>query len=163
MNANGPMVDFSATGEAAGSNEEEGFVVDFANVPDQAAFPVIPRGVYDAVVDDLTFGHSQSSGNPMWTWRFELEGEEHKKRKLFFHSTFIASTMPRVKKTLAALAPELLSAPFDPKKVAESGEMLGRRCRLRVDISKYQNQDRNNVRDVLAATAGGAGVDSFLS
>jgi len=166
MNGNGEnLVDFGGVA-TAGEGADDGFVVDFTDVGDQAAFAAVPRGLYDANVDELTFGMSQSSGNPMWTWKFEIESGEHKGRKLFHHSVFTGASLPRTKKTLAAVCPDILAqGRFDAKQVADSGVMLGRRCRIRIDIKKYEGTDRNNVRDVLPPNAedgGAGGAGSFL-
>lgn len=167
MNATGDtLVDFGGADPAQDAGAEvdaDGFVVDFSEVPDQAGFAAIPRGIYEAQVDDCTFGMSQASGNPMWTFKFEVTDGEHARRKLFFHAVFAATSMPRTKKLLAVLAPELLTQKFSPAAIADGGILLGRQCRIRVDIRKYQGEDRNNVRDVLPATEGGASsADSFL-
>lgn len=157
------LVDFGGTADAgAGDQGSEGFVVDFSNVGDQAGFVAIPRAIYNAVVDDCTYGISQASSNPMWTWKFEIEDGEHKGRKLFFHSVFAASSLPRTKKTLGIICPDVLAqGQFSPQAVAESGILLGRRIRIRVDIKPYQGEPRNNVRDVMPPVAeeGGAGGD----
>jgi hypothetical protein len=103
----------------------------------------------------------------MWTVKFEvdtvLEGQKNKP-KLFSHVVFTAAAMPRAKKFMAAVAPELLSGgKWSPKAVAEGGTLLGRKCRIRVDIKPYEGQNRNNVRDVLAPDASqGGGTDNFL-
>ena len=159
MNGNGEnLVDFGGSAEQAG--DEDGFVVDFSGVSDQSGFAAIPRGLYDANVDEMVYGMSQSSGNPMWTWKFEVEGGEHAGRKLFFHTVLNGASLPRTKKTLAAIAPEVLQrGAFDAKALAESGELLGKKCRIRVDIKKYQGEDRNNVRDVLPPLAESGGAD----
>ncbi len=157
------LVDFGTGNDstADGAAGDDGFVVDFSQVSDQQ-FPVLPRGIYDAEIDDLTFGMSQSSGNPMWTTKFEVV-HEGKKSKLFSHAVFTPAAMPRTKKFVAAVAPELLSAgPFNPKEVAEGGTLLGRKCRIRVDIKPYEGQLRNNVRDVLPPAEGAGSTDSFL-
>lgn len=160
------LVDFGGADTAAhagaGAGEDgDGFVVDFTNVSEDAGFAVLPRGIYDAQVDDLVFGNSQNSGNPMWTLKFEVEGGEFAKRKLFFHMVFAATSMPRTKKGLAVIAPELLTQSFSPKAVADSGVLLGRKVRIRVDIRKYEGTDRNNVRDVLPPSADTV-ANSFL-
>jgi|GEM_PF-2656486 len=165
MDGNGEnLVDFGGTTAEGATDDNDGVVVDFSNVADQAGFAAMPRGIYNVTVDDCTYGLSQASGNPMWTFKFEVEDGEFAKRKLFFHAVFAASSMPRTKKTISIVAPELLASPFNPKAVAESGVLLGRRLRCRVDIRKYQGEDRNNVRDLLPAVDGGAagGEPSFM-
>lgn len=143
---------FDVTGGEA--PEDSGLVVNLADVEEDKGFEVVPRGVYSAVVDSVEFGYSQRSGNPMWTWRFEISDGEYAGRKLFFHSTFNEGGLPRTKKTLSRVAPELLEGAFSPEAIADDGVLLGKECQLRVDIRKYEGQPRNNVRDVLAPVDG---------
>lgn len=140
-------------------SRREGYVFDLSQVPDEAELVVVPRGVYDAEVHDLTFGFSQASGNPMWTWVFVLQDSagEYAGRKLYFHTPFTENMMTRVKKVLGRVAPELLDGPIDAEQIAEEGTLLGRTCRLRIDIRPYEGKKRNNVRDVLASADGGGG------
>lgn len=139
-----------------------GAVIDLSGVNEDAGFPITPRGIYPAVVDDLTYGLSQSSGNPMWTWRFEISDGEFAGRKFFFHTPFVENMMPRVKKTLARIgATELLNGPFNAEEIANNGSLIGKACRIRLDVKPYEGKPRNNVRDVLAADDS-AGSESFL-
>jgi hypothetical protein len=146
--------------EAAGSEGGGSLMIDLSSVPDEQERPVVPRGIYDATVDDVTYGFSQSSGNPMWTWVFELAASagEHAGRKMFFHTPFVEVMMPRVKKVVSRVAPELLQGPFDPEKIANDGVLVGKACRIRLDIKPYEGKPRNNVRDVLPAEEGAGGA-----
>jgi len=148
------MIEAPAKGAAAAQSEsaafDEGMVIDLSNVdPEAGGFAVMPRGMYNCVVDDLTFGPSQRSGNPMWTWTFEVEGGDYAGRKLWFYSPFTEDMKPRITKVLSRIAPELLSGPFSPGDIAAQGTLVGKRAKLRVDIRKYEGKDRNNVRDIL--------------
>lgn len=135
-------------------NGEAVQMIDMSDVPDDAGgFEVLPRGIYDVIVDDVTYGISQRSGNPMWTWVFELESGDYKNRKLFFHTVLTPAQLPRAKKILTFMMPELLASPFSPEQVANEGILLGKRARCRIDIRKYEGEDRNNVRDVLPPNA----------
>ena len=167
VQAQAPQEVGAVAGEEAALFEgdgSEGFVVDLSGIDENSGgFTALPRAMYPSIVDDLTYGLSQRSGNPMWTWTFEIESGEHAGRKLFFHSPFTPNMLPRVKKILARVAPEVLAGPFDPKEVADSGIMVGKRAKLRVDIRKYEGQDRNNVRDVLPPDDDGAGGDFLQS
>jgi hypothetical protein len=131
-----------------------------SNVPDQADFPVTPKGIYPAIVDSLEFGMSQSSGNPMWTWRFELtqEAGDYAGRKFYFHTPFVENMLPRLKKVLARIRPELLEAPYDAEAIANEGSMIGIECKIRLDIKQYEGKPRNNVRDVLPPDGEGGGA-----
>lgn len=148
------------TNAAGFENGGEGVqMVDFGGVSDDAGgFEVLPRGIYDVVVDGCEYGISQRSGNPMWTWTFEVEGGEYANRKLFFHTVLTKEQMPRTKKALACIAPEVLTAGnVDVKALADEGTFLGKRCRVRVDIRKYEGEDRNNVRAILPPAASESG------
>lgn len=158
MTKNAPAADqnaqFAEGGEAVN-------MIDLSGVSDDApGFEVLPRGIYDVVVDNVEYGISQRSGNPMWTWTFELDGGDFAGRKLFFHTVLTPEQLPRTKKVISRVAPELLNGPFDPAAVAAEGILLGKRARCRVDIRKYEGEDRNNVRDVLPPNAEAG--DSFM-
>lgn len=132
-------------------------MIDLSTVGDEVGFTPLPRGIYPAIVSDLTYGLSQASGNPMWTWVFEVSDGEFAGRKLFFHTPFTEAMMPRVKKVISRVAPELLNGPFNPEAVANDGILLGKACRIRVDIKPYEGVARNNVRDVLPPEEGSDG------
>lgn len=135
-------------------NGDEAALVDLSNVGD-GGFECLPRGIYDCIVDECTYGNSQRSGNPMWTWVFEVSGGDYAGRKLFYHTPFMESTMPRVKKIVGILAPELLTQKFNPEALAGDNFFAGKSIRARVDVRKYEGQNRNNVRDVLPPTGEG--------
>ncbi len=143
-------VDFS-DGDSTG----EALVVDFSQVGD-STFEAIPRGMYGCVVDELTFEHSQRSGNPMWSWRLEVEDGDYAGRKLFFHTVFAGDGLARTKKTIGRIAPDLLEGPFNPEEVATSGKLVGLRLKARVDIRPYEGEQRNNVKDLFPAEEGGS-------
>ena len=157
--------DVKPEGEAFGMDDSEGdgFVVDLSGVDDDGRPEAMPRGIYDAVVDDLTFDHSQSSGNPMWTWILKVEGGEYDGRTLYYHTVFTEKAVPRVKRALKNLqtdegyAQALLETKFDPSEVADEGKLLGGRCRLKVTTRKYDNRLTNNVQDLLPPAAGDEG------
>lgn len=148
-----------AAEDAAQSEGGGALLIDLSGVEDEKELPVIPRGIYDAQVDDLTFGHSQASGNPMWTFKLELleSAGEYANRKLFFHLPFVDTMMPRVKKTMSRIAPELLSQAFSPEKIAAEGVLIGKQCKVRVDVKPYEGKPRNNVRELLPPGEGGGG------
>lgn len=146
----------------AGFENSDDDVIDMSGIDENASgFQVIPRGTYDAIVDDVTHGVSQRSGNKMWTWTLEVTTPEFAGRKLFFHSVLTPEQLPRLKKILTRIAPELLEGPFNAREIAEQGVLSGKQLRVRVDIRKYEGQDRNNVKDILPPSEGEGG-DSFL-
>lgn len=154
-------VDATAAAMSEGSDAGSANMVDLRDVDENASFPVIPRGTYPALIDDLTFGPS-SKGNPMWTVVLEISEGEQQGRKLFYHLPFMKDMMPRVKKFLVRIgAGDLANSPFNPEEVANQGILVGKACQVRVDIRKYEGQDRNNVKDVLPPSDGSVGA-SFL-
>jgi len=142
------------------STPDEDLVINMNDVTEQT-FEAMPRAVYDTVVDSLEFGYSQKAGNPMWTWILEVESGEFIGRKLFFHSTFNEKGLPRTKKTISQVAPELLESEFKPSIIADTGILIGKRCRAKVSISMYEGKLRNTVKDLLAPVEG-SGNAGFL-
>jgi len=138
----GDAVDFSG-------EEGEAVVVDLSGVDADAGFEVIPRGIYPVTIAALEFGMSQRSGKPMWTCELEIEDGEYAGRTLYHHISFSEKALPRTKKTISRIAPELLEGPFSPEEVADESTLLGRRARARVDIRRYEGENRNNVRELL--------------
>jgi hypothetical protein len=134
----------------------DGSVMIDLNSVEQASFEVIPRGTYAATIASCEYGLSQNSGMPMWTTQLEITEGEYEGRKLFNHISFSPKALPFTKKTLAAIAPELLSGPFNPETTAS--DMEGKAVRVKVSIEKYEGESRNRVKDLLAPAA----ADAFL-
>lgn len=154
-----------AKNEGASFSDDSAFTVSLSDVGDEPQFQAMPRGTYDVEVDNVEFGMSQSSGNPMWTWQFVVvDHDEFNGRRLFYHTVFTEGGMPRVKAALQLIeAPDpsdqdsiraLLTQNFDPAEVAESGVFVGARARLKVTTRKYEGELRNNVQKLLAPAAG---------
>lgn len=139
--------------------EDEGRMkVNLSGVEEQGGFEAMPRGNYPVVVDNVEFGHSQSSGNPMWTWTLEVSEGEYQGRKLFYHTVFTDKAIGRVKKALRAVgAVNLLEDDFDPEEVADNGDLAGLSCLAKVAVSTYEGEKRNNVKDLLPIAGGGGG------
>ena len=140
-------VDFSG-------EEGEAVIVDLSDIDADAGFEVIPRGIYPVTIASLEYALSQRSGKPMWTCQLEIEDGEYASRILFFHISFSEKALPRTKKTLSRIAPHLLEGPFEPAEIADESTLLGIRCRARVDIRRYDGENRNNVRELLEAGEG---------
>lgn len=144
--------------EGMALQEEDGtLTVDMGGVDENASFPVMPRGKYPCVVENMTYGLSQASGNPMWSLILEVEGGEHAGQKLFTHIVFSEKALPMAKKTIMAIAPQILEGPFKPEEVADEGVMLGVRCIARVDIGSYEGKPRNQVKSLHAPEEAGEG------
>lgn len=118
----------------------------------QGTFEALPKGTYDAIVDDVEFGDS-SKGSPMLTWKFKVDHEEYGKRTFFFYTVLDQEFgKAALKRTLIALDLEVNMADFDPAEFADDGEAIGLPCQLKLGIQKYEGEKRNNVREVLAAS-----------
>jgi hypothetical protein len=151
-------VDFSEGGDA------EGVVVDLNNVED-AGFKPVPKGMYKCVVESIEFKISQSKGNPMWAWVFEVAEHENTDfvgRKFFYHTVFKGPGLPMTKRSLARVAPHLLTKSFNAADPNVYTPFIGMRVNVRVDIDNKNKEygERNNVKDIYAATEGG---EAFLN
>jgi hypothetical protein len=150
----------------------EGMLVDLSGTDENMTYPVQPRGIYDAELMEMDYGQSQRSGNNMWTTIWELlddrlVNDRGQRPRQYLHLTFTEGGLPRVKRFLARVKVpgehegvnlKMLTTRFDPQKVADDGILLGARARLRVDIRRYEGQNRNNVRDILPPSESGGGM-----
>ncbi len=138
--------------ESAGVDFSAGdsLMVDF-NAVEDVSFEVLPRAMYPCVVANCEFNYSQNAGNPMWSLELEVEDGEFAGRKLFTHLVFVGKGLPFTKRQLARIAPELLEGPFNPEDEQVIATMLGRRLRAKVNIRKFEGENRNNVGDLFPA------------
>lgn len=136
-------------------------VVDLAGV-EEAKFPLIPAGIYDAEIDDWTFGPSENSGAMMFTAVFRLLHPDYEKVKQRTYFSFSQKALPYTKAGLNRFAKDVFGEPFDPQKIADSGIMMGRKVRLRIvqakDDQGFSDTGRiNRVNAVLPPLAEGEG------
>lgn len=160
--------DFGGTTETAGvtaNADAEGMVFDLSGVEENKGFEVIPKGTYDAVVDELDFGESKA-GNPMITIKYALTSPEYENRVIFDYWVLQGNGAEfgqgKLKKFLVRVCPDVDISHFNPKNFADTGAAVGRQCRLTLGIQtqkqgEYKGEKRNTVKDVLAA-----GEASFL-
>ncbi len=146
-NSEGDAVDFEG-------GENESVIVDLSAVDEDAGYEIIPRAKYPVTIAAAEYAHSQRSGKPMWTLQLEIEGGEYAGRILFHHVSFSEKALPRTKKTISRIIPELLEGPFEPEEIADDGKLLGIRCIAVVTITRYEGQNRNNVKELLEAGDG---------
>jgi len=152
-----------ATEGATVEDDDDNFVVPLDEVDENAKFPVIPRGTYACTIASCEFGYSQNGGNPMWTLQLEVDGGEYAGSKLYSHWTWAGKALPRSKKHLMSVAPDVAAmVPFKPKVIADQGVMLGKKCRAQVDIRKYLGDNRNNVKGILPADGSANTGNAFL-
>lgn len=137
----------------------ENLVLNLDNVEESKGFEALPKGKYDAVVDDCEFGES-SKGSPMITWKFKLDSEEYGKRTLYYYTVLDQSFgLSNLKKTLIALGIDIDFAAFNPAEFCDAGEAIGIPVTLNVGIQKYEGEKRNTVKEVLPAEEAGSFMD----
>jgi hypothetical protein len=142
--------------------DNSSLVLDLSGVEESKGFEVIPKGTYDAIVDELEFGESKA-GNPMITVKYSLTDPEFEKRVLFDYWVLSGKGaefgQAKLKKFLVRVCPEVDLTAFNPAQFADQGVAIGRECRLTVGIQtqkqgEYKGEKRNTVKDVLAPVSG---------
>lgn len=139
---------------------DDNFVLNLEEVSEELPkFEAMPSGVYNAIVENVTFGPSQNGNNPMLTWEFRVTDPPYENRKLYFHTVLNSEFgVKMLKRTLLRVCPDVDMANFSPRAFAETGAALGLPCRLKVTIRPYQGERRNNVKEVLPPQ----GADEFF-
>ena len=145
------------------SADTEGMVFNLNEVEEQASsFEVLPKGTYNAIVEEFEFTTSQSSGSPMIKCVYSIIDGEYADRKIFDYYVLTGEgakyALPRLKQLITRVVPEEDSANFNPAKFAESGVIINRQCRITLGIQtqkkgEYKGEKRNNVREILAANS----------
>jgi hypothetical protein len=157
--------DLSGGAGVSSQADEGGMVFDLSGVEENKGFEIIPKGTYDAIVDELDFGESKA-GNPMVTVKYSLTGPEYENRVLFDYWVLEGDGkdfgLAKLKKFLVRICPDVDITHFKPKNFADSGVAVGRSCRVSLGIQtqkqgEYKGEKRNTVKDVLAPEA-----NSFL-
>lgn len=145
------------------SADTESMVFNLNEVEEQASsFEVLPKGTYNAIVEEFEFTTSQSSGSPMIKCVYSIIDGEYTDRKIFDYYVLTGEgakyALPRLKQLITRVVPEEDSANFNPAKFAESGVIINRPCRITLGIQtqkkgEYKGEKRNNVREILAANS----------
>lgn len=143
------------------SADTEGMVFNLNAVEEQSSsFEVLPKGTYNAIVEEFDFTTSQSSGSPMIKCVYNIIDGEYTDRKIFDYYVLTGEgakyALPRLKQLITRVVPEEDSTNFNPAKFAESGVIINRQCRITLGIQtqkkgEYKGEKRNNVREILAA------------
>ena len=145
------------------SADTEGMVFNLNEVDEQTnSFEVLPKGTYNAIVEEFEFTTSQSSGSPMIKCVYSIIDGEYADRKIFDYYVLTGEgakyALPRLKQLITRVVPEEDSTSFNPVKFAESGIIINRQCRITLGIQtqkkgEYKGEKRNNVREILAANS----------
>lgn len=147
--------------EVTASTDTEGMVFNLNEV-EESSFEVLPKGTYNAIVEEFEFTTSQSSGSPMIKCVYSIIDGEYVDRKIFDYYVLTGEgakyALPRLKQLITRVVPEEDSASFNPVKFAESGVIINRQCRITLGIQtqkkgEYKGEKRNNVREILAANS----------
>lgn len=156
------------TQSAGAAQDTAGMVFDLNNVEESNSFEVLPKGTYNAVVEEFELTTSQTSGNPMIKTVYSITDEEYAERKIFDYYMLAGEgakySMPRLKQLITRVCPDVDASTFNPAQFAESGTIINRQCRLSLGIQtqkkgEYKGEKRNNVKEILAADGG---EQSFL-
>lgn len=147
--------------EVTASTDTEGMVFNLNEV-EESSFEVLPKGTYNAIVEEFEFTTSQSSGSPMIKCVYSIIDGEYVDRKIFDYYVLTGEgakyALPRLKQLITRVVPEEDSVSFNPAKFAESGVIINRQCRITLGIQtqkkgEYKGEKRNNVREILAANS----------
>jgi len=139
-----------------------GMTFDLTGVEENKAFEIMPKGTYDAVVDELDFGDSKA-GNPMVTIKYAITSPEFEKRVIFDYWVLRGNGsefgQAKLKKFLVRICPDADLTAFNPKDFVDAGIAVGRQCSLVLGIQvqkqgEYKGEKRNTVKDVLAMDSG---------
>ena len=163
----GPAEEMNVGVQAAA--DTEGMTFNLNDVEESASsFEVLPKGTYNAIVEEFEFTTSQSSGAPMVKCVYSIIDGEFAERKIFDYYVLTGEgakfALPRLKQLITRVCPDVDSTTFNPAKFADSGVIINRQCRINLGIQtqkkgEYKGEKRNNVKEILAADAGEA---SFL-
>ena len=146
------------------SADAEGLVFDLSDVEEQA-FEVLPRGTYEAIIEEFEYTTAQSSGNPMLKIVYTITSGEFAERKIFDYLVLAGEgakySLPRLKQLLIRVCPEVNISTFNPSEFADAGTILNRPCQIRLNITtqksgEYKGEKRNQVREVLSANTSGS-------
>ena len=156
---------FNLNGSSQAAEPEqdaEGMVFNLSGVNDDVSFEVLPKGTYDAVVEELEYTTSQTSGSPMVHAVYSIVGGEFEGRKI--HDYYLMTgkgaefSLPRLKQLLTRVCPETSLDNFNPKSFAESGVAINRMCQLKLVVQTqkkgdYKGEKRNGVREIMSSSS----------
>lgn len=128
-------------------------LIDLSNV-EEMKFDLIPKGAYDAKIDEVQFGKSKSSGQPMMTFILTIEGGDYAGRKKYFYASFSQKAIKGTKSNLLRIDPNLFSGQFDPQKIVDSGELLGRD--IKIKIVHQERTDNGEMQDSVGSILPGS-------
>ena len=117
---------------------------------EEGTYEIVPKGTYNTIIEQLEYKLSQSSGKPMWAITLVITDGEYQGRKLFTNISFSEKALSMAKTQILRIAPEVLSSTFNPRKIAESGDLIGKACRAKTKIEVYEGEEKTRVQTLLA-------------
>lgn len=158
------------TAEATTGNDQAGLTFDLSGVDENSVggFEVLPKGKYNAIVDECNFKESKA-GAPMLEMIFAIDGGEYDGRKIYDYYVLGGSNdkaiefgQAKLKKFLVRVCPDANLTAFNPATFSDNGEAVGKKLILDLGIQTqkkgdYKGEKRNTVKDILAPEA-----DSFM-
>lgn len=157
--------DFLADSQTTQQVASDNLIINMGDVDvaDADGPPPIPPGRYPAIVDELTFGASQSSGNLMITWKFRISDGEHKGKSLRDYTVIQKADkemdrrgIAKCKKYIQVVTPEYnLSGQFSPVEYVRGGYAVGKPCSLvvRVTPASSKGPAGNSINDISSPEA----------
>lgn len=143
---------FEQQDEYAEGEVTEDSIIDLSDVPEAVERELLRPGLYNGVINEINFGQSNRSGNPMLTWVINVELPEGGGQNVWYHTVMTGDGLSRVKKAInQLLAPdeEFDWTHFSAAAVIE--QFTGRDCRVRVRIQNSPEYGKtNSVADLLS-------------
>lgn len=152
----------NAAGVAAA--EDTGAMTFDLGATEDVSFDVVPKGTYNAVIEELEFTTSQSSGAPMLKGVYTITDGEFADRKIFDYYVLTGEgakySLPKLKQLVSRVCPEVDMSSFNPAQFADSGVAINRMCQIKLTVTtqkkgEYKGEKRNQVREILSASEAG--------
>lgn len=132
-------------------------VINLADV-EEMKFDLMPKGIYNGVIDEATFGPSKSSGANMFTFVLQVQGGDYEGRKLYFYASFSQKAIKGTKTNLLRIDPELFAGQFVPQDIINSGVLIGKEVKFRVT-----HQTREDTGEPQASVGGIMPADAAVT
>ena len=141
----------SASVPSGGLFDLSGVKADVRGTP-----PPLPNGVYNCIVEDVTWGPSKNSGSLMLTWVFKIVNGEHASRQIYDWTILKDKNgkvdvrgLAKLKAYLQVVAPDTDLSSFDPAVFAASKAAVNALCMLKLKVTGKAGEERNNVIDIM--------------
>lgn len=123
--------------------------INFSGVAD---LKPVPAGTYKATLTERKLvAESKASKKPFMQLTFTIQDDDFQGRKLWTNLSLQEQSFWRVKQTLVRLGYDQEALEADEEIDVEEAfqELVGAECALVVAIEQYNNEDRNQVKQIL--------------